>query len=664
MAKTQAMRLLELIVLKQDISKVIEFLGKKGSFQFQNRGSDKNKSSDAETAMNNLDKEVFEKLCNIRTSLGIEAAHFELNEISVPSDEDRNEVARIISTYDELSERIAQVTSEAERINNAYKEALSFANLKVPYSELEHLSFLSIEIGKINPSDFDDLKESVGSNGVIIPLGEDKSNILAVSTKKGRFAVQTELKNYGFVSMEIPKDFNGVPDDVLEGLEVKKSVSEKKVQEIQEEKANFAETHKDIINRLAASYSIATQVSDITSKLEATDMVYRLSGWVPAVEAHDYMTELDNITEGRIALTQYEPHEVPGVISGKEQVPVKLKHGKFVKSFERMIFSYGSPLYGTIDPTPFVAIFFTFLFGFMFGDFGQGLFIALFGVLMACKIVKVGGWNKFAPIFIGVGITSALMGLLTGECFSNETLLEPFSEWVTGLFGKPHAPIIVMMPSSDPHSIKTMFTVFGVAIGVGFIINSIGLIINIINNFIRKKIGEALFGKTGLAGTLWFWYVVVLIIRIAAFKQSPKVFDWIIIGILLFFSAFGEPFERLVDGEKPVLENGVGAMLIGGVVELIEVISTYMSNTVSFIRVGAFALSHAVLDFLVFTLTRMVGGQGSVAGIAVMIVGNAIIIVLEGMIVAIQCIRLQYYEFFSKFFKETGKEFQPFKFNI
>ena len=81
-------------------------------------------------------------------------------------------------------------------------------------------------------------------------------------------------------------------------------------------------------------------------------------------------------------------------------------------------------------------------------------------------------------------------------------------------------------------------------------------------------------------------------------------------------------------------------------------------------RVGAFALSHAVLNFTILTLTNMCGGQASPGGIIVLILGNALIVVLEGMIVAIQVIRLQYYEFFSKFFHETGSEFKPFKFEI
>jgi V/A-type H+-transporting ATPase subunit I len=373
---------------------------------------------------------------------------------------------------------------------------------------------------------------------------------------------------------------------------------------------------------------------------------------------------LDQLTEGRIAIRAYEPFEVPSVISGKEQVPVKLEHGKLVKSFERMIFSYGSPVYGAIDPTPFVAVFFTILFGIMFGDFGQGMFFVLFGILMACNVIKVGVWNKFAPIFMAIGVSSSIMGLLTGEFFGTETVLEPFAEFVTGLFGKPHAPILHLMPSADPKSIYVMFGVFGVAVAIGFVINTCGLLLNIINNFMRKKYAEALFGKNGIAGAVFFWYVIALVLRIVLAKHTVAAYDIIIIAVSLFFAAFAEPFERAFEGKKPLFENGFGTYLISSVVEIIEVISGYLSNTVSFVRVGAFALSHAVLNFTILTLTNMVGGPGSVGGIIVLIAGNALIIVLEGMIVAIQVIRLQYYEFFSKFFHETGKEFKPFRFEL
>jgi V/A-type H+-transporting ATPase subunit I len=104
--------------------------------------------------------------------------------------------------------------------------------------------------------------------------------------------------------------------------------------------------------------------------------------------------------------------------------------------------------------------------------------------------------------------------------------------------------------------------------------------------------------------------------------------------------------------------------IVEGFVEILETISTYVSNTVSFLRVGAFALSHAVLSFIVFTLSEMTANMagGSFFSFLIMVLGNVIIIVLEGMIVAIQVIRLQYYEFFSKFFVETGVVFTPFRF--
>ena len=174
-----------------------------------------------------------------------------------------------------------------------------------------------------------------------------------------------------------------------------------------------------------------------------------------------------------------------------------------------------------------------------------------------------------------------------------------------------------------------------------------------------RRIGKALFGKTGISGAVFFWYVIIFAVRVALFKHTPAAYDWVIISVSLFLTACSEIFQRLVDGERPILENGLFSAVIGAVVEIIEVISSYLSNTVSFVRVGAFALAHAVLGYIINTFVELAPGAG---GIAVAILGNAIVVVLEGMIVAIQVVRLQYYEFFSKFFSETGREFKPFSF--
>ena len=655
MAKTTPMRLIELMVLKQDISKVLSYLGKQGCFQFQSAFDETEKSRESI----NQELEYYRSLDQVRAYLNLNEFSDPIIKCELPEPQDFDAVTSIVNDIKELQKQDADEHDNNKRITEAYDEALAFSNLKASYSELEHLSFLSLRIGKIDPKEFDELKFDIGNRAIVLPLGEDKSRILAASSKKGRFALDTELKKHNFINMEIPEDFKGIPDDVLDSLKVQKAESDKKLELLSKQRINFADTHKVSINTLLGKMSLACQVRATENKLESTKHVYRITGWIPLLDTDDVIKHLETITEKRIAIRKYEPEEVPSVVNGREQVPVELKHGKFVSSFKRMIFSYGSPVYGTIDPTPFVAIFFTILFGIMFGDAGQGLVFLLAGILMAAKVIKVGGWNKFAPIFMAIGITSMIMGVLTGEFFANEEILEPLSLWITGLFGKARHPILHMMPSSDPHSIVNMFKFFGFSVAVGFIINSTGLILNIINNLSRKKFGKAFFGKYGLSGACFFWYVIIFVVRIFLLKMTPQIYDWIVIGVTLFFAAFGEPFERLIDGERPVIENGLGAVLIGGLVEVIEVLSGYMSNTVSFLRVGAFALAHAVLGVII---AKMSGLAPAVGGIAISIIGNVIVIVLEGMIVAIQVIRLQYYEFFSKFFNETGREFKPFQF--
>ena len=660
MARTAVMRLLELMVLKEDISKVIEYIGKAKCFQFD---SDLQESS----SISNPQKDIFDKLQLVRNYLDIKDVEDYGNDFSLPTEQDISRSQIILDAIDNLKKRETDATEEKKRIDDAYKEALSFANLKVPYSQLDHLSFLSLRIGKIDPSVFDELAFSVGTRGIIIPLGDDKSKILAASSKKGRFALDSELKKYGFVALEIPENFKGIPDDVLATMQIETEKAKELLESIQQERKNFADTHKDELISLLRHYSVGMQVQAVQEKLESTQLVYRITGWIPLANSREVMNDLDELTEGRIAIRQFNPNEVPSVKSGREKVPVKLNHGKIVANFDRMIFSYGSPLYGTIDPTPFVAFFFTLLFGLMFGDAGQGLVFLILGILMTTKVIKnfpVLGAG-FGPIFICIGISSTIMGILTGEFFGNGEILEPVSRFLKGLFGDTsHGPILHLMPSAS--SIDKLFYFLLFTMGIGFIINSVGLVINIINNFSLGRIGKAIFSKTGICGTIFFWYVVYVAIKALVFKSPVGVFDFVVLGICLLGIFFSEPLTHLVEGHRPIMENGLVATLVEGVVELLEVVSSYLSNSVSFLRVGAFALAHAVLGYIIFTMTSLIqsnGGWGGTAGsIAVSIFGNLLVIVLEGMIVAIQVVRLQYYEFFSKFFTETGREFEPFEF--
>ena len=656
MARTTPMHLVELLVLKDDISKVLSYFGRNACFQFQN--------SLYEAEKKNVDKanepfELYKQLEQSCSYLNIAVNPEEEIKYDLASEKDFEEAKQIIEQIKSLQKSETEETENNRKAKESYEEALSLANLSASASELANASFLKLKVGKINPADLENIKAEVPQDAVIVALGEDKTRIFAAGPKDNTEKLDEVLDKYNFTEIQLPEDFKGLSEDAIESMKKQIDDSDAKLSEITDQKNNFANSNSDKIKTLLDKLSISSQIGDIECKLEGTEYVYRLTGWVVSAELEKIFNELDELTEKRIAVRKYDPYEVPEVLEKKEKVPSEIRHGKLISSFKRMVFSYGSPVYGTIDPTPFVALFFTFLFGLMFGDAGQGLCFLILGILMATKTIKFGGWNKFAPIFMAIGCTSMIMGVLTGEFFANETLLVPVARFLTGLFGEPRDHILHLMPSSDPHSILTMFKFFGFSVAVGFIINSTGLILNLINNFRQKKFGKTFFGKNGLSGVIFFWYVIAFALRLAFFKHTPQLYDWIIIVVTLFFAAFGEPFERLVDGERPVFENGFGAAVIGGVVELIEVVSGYMSNTVSFLRVGAFGLAHAVLGYIISSMSALAPLVGE---LAILIIGNAIVVVLEGMIVAIQVIRLQYYEFFSKFFNETGVEFKPFAF--
>jgi V/A-type H+-transporting ATPase subunit I len=392
---------------------------------------------------------------------------------------------------------------------------------------------------------------------------------------------------------------------------------------------------------------------------------------VPAKNVRPLVAGLQKMFGERIAIRIYDPEDGEEKPSGESgDVPVLLKQNRFVSAFQSIVLSYGTPVYGDIDPTPFVAFFFTFLFAIMFGDMGQGAVILGFGLLMSkSERGFLSRYKKFWPAFVAAGAGSMLMGLLVGSFFSDEQILIPIEHFLTKLIlGAPRDRFLDIMPSDN---LSSMFYFYGFTVGVGFLINSTGLVINMINLGRRKLWGEALFSKTGLSGAFLFWWAVGMAARILLGGKLGWI-DVVGLGLPLLALLFCEPLAHAVSprGVKRGDDGGkekfsVINVLVGGLVEVIETISYYASNTMSFLRVAAFALAHSVLSFVVFTMAELVRTRapgGPVLQILIFVIGNVVIIGLEGLIVTIQVIRLQYYEFFSKFFTRTGKAFEPIHF--
>lgn len=694
MLKTDKMSFIRLECLKEDAKKVLKFLGESECFEVQHC---KSASSPLPSSSSPLSTSIEDKpsLIEDKKKIGAEGKinvgkeeedegikdkeicgrlkgivkFFNLKEVEEgekclesASSEDRKEAFAIIKECEGVSDAFIKDNRKVEELHSIYNNIAALIKENTPISRVEAGSNLVLYAGKINKEGGkEEVKEKLSSDCYLLTLKEEDL-IVVVALKKDRFIVEKTLQETLFVTVNIEKKSSLVMLKLQEELEKDIKRIEERLKESEAERQKVSMEIDKRVQRLIKKFTLNTQIKEVEETFPSTVLITTITGWIPRKEEEKIKEGLLKLTEGRVRLLSFSPLEVPTLFNkDKDAVkpPTKTCHRGFVKSFERMVFSYGVPAYNNIDPVPFVSIFFTLLFSIMFADTGQGFIFLLLGVLMALKKVKLGGYEKFPYIFIGIGAASMLTGVVTGEAFGMENLLKPLSYAITGLFtSSPHHPILRIMPDGSASSLTVIFALFGATIALGVLINSIGLVINFINNLQNKRLGDAFFGKIGLSGAIFFWSTLIFALRVAFFSHAPSIVDYAIIALFLLLSAFSAPLVKILNKDRGEGES-IGTVIINGIVELIDIISYYLSNTISFVRVGAFALSHAVLGFIINMMVLKCGGIG---GAVVFIIGNAIVVVLEGMIVAIQIVRLQYYEFFSKFFAKTGHKFCPLTF--
>ncbi|HJI61212.1 MAG TPA: hypothetical protein OIM34_04705 [Ruminococcus bromii] len=328
--------------------------------------------------------------------------------------------------------------------------------------------------------------------------------------------------------------------------------------------------------------------------------------------------------------------------------PVKLKNCFLAKPFEFYTEMYGVPKYNEIDPSLFIAITYVIIFGIMFADLGQGICVSIVGALM-WKLRKM----KIGKILVPCGISSAIFGCVFGSVFGFEHVLDPLYK---ALFGLDEKPIEVMSSGSI-----VMILLAAVAIGISLVVVAMGL--NIYSSFKQGDVGRALFGSSGCAGLVFYCSIIFgvagqLVLGLQVFSLA-YILCLIVLPYLLIF--FGEPLGLLIAGEKDWQPESWGGYILEHAIESIEFLLEYVTNTVSFLRVGAFVLVHAGMMTVVFVLAQT---APAVAYWPVVVFGNVFVMVLEALLVAIQVLRLEYYEMFSRFYSGEGRPYEPVKLNI
>ncbi|MEM1486058.1 V-type ATPase 116kDa subunit family protein [Oscillospiraceae bacterium PP1C4] len=446
-----------------------------------------------------------------------------------------------------------------------------------------------------------------------------------------------------FERMRVPDFVHGTPEEMLHKLRDQISHNRAELALVEQQIHSLVSSREDSFQKiytrmkfLSDSFEMRKYVSVLKSPL--VDMFY-ITGFIEQDHAERFSKNFDEFEDVTVEI---KPHDS----DKRVQVPTKLKNGWFTKPFEMFVEMYGLPSYSDPDPTPFLAFTYCLLFGIMFGDLGQGLLLVLGGALL-WKYKKM----NIGRIINRIGIFSCIFGVLYGSVFGLEELLTPFYTDVLGLPGKP---IEVMAPEMTN-------TILISAVGLGIVLICTSIIIDIVIGFMKRDYERAVFSANGIAGLTF--YGSVLFGAVMRFTSGVNYFSkGYVLGLIILpltIILLKEPLSKLAKGfsvkdAKP--GGGFAAYLTESIFELFEVVLSFFSNTMSFLRVGGFVLSHAGMMAVVITLSEMVGGAGSPI---VIIVGNLFVIGMEGLIVGIQVLRLEFYEMFSRYFDGDGKPFTP-----
>ena len=345
-----------------------------------------------------------------------------------------------------------------------------------------------------------------------------------------------------------------------------------------------------------------------------------LVGWAPQTEVEGLGSRLAEVGAGLVELPR------PAWV----EPPTLLRDTPAVRPFRPLVETYGAVRYADVDPTPFAAVSFVLMFGMMFGDVGQGLLLAGLGIVLSrVREGRLAQFQRLWPFPVAAGFAATFFGFLYGEFFGP-----------TGV-----VPTLWIKPTEEP------MTLLAAAVAVGGVLLAASYAIGSVNRWREGGRTAALLAPSGIAGFVlflglglgaagWYWDSMPLGVFGGVLAVS---------GVVLLGAGFH------VDAGR-----GAGAVT-QATVEVVDAVVRVVANVISFTRLAAFGLMHAALAAVVWDATTSLWGGfvGSVLAVVAFVVGNAITFGLEALVAAVQALRLEYYELFSRIFAGEGHRFSP-----
>lgn len=522
--------------------------------------------------------------------------------------------------------RCGEIAEEIRQNEAAIENLEPLLQCNADLSELSNFKFISYRLGKMPKGGYKTLNTYLSDmNVVFVKTKEDEHSVWGfyfVPTDEKKKADEIFTSLY-FERIPFPKNIYGTPREMCESLKAKNEALKKEKCEILASASEGIKPYQDTILSILYTAKRRRAYADVENMAAHSDDYFYIVGWMSKKDAKALKKETKEDDEVALFYTE-KPENLKGIVSP----PTKLKNNPVFRPFEMFVKMYGYPEYNEIDPTPILAITYILFFGMMFGDLGQSLVLAVAGLYL--------GWKKKSDLIKIIGIVSfsgAVFGVLYGSVFGLENLihgvLPPMENITTLLIG---------------------------TISIGAVIIMISMVVNIINLWREKNVGEMLFSHNGISGLVFYVSLLLFVLNMLGIVSVPGVITGSLMGITLVLMYMAEPFAELVNGKKDWFPKDK-MYFVQSLFEMMEVLLSYFSNTISFLRIGALAIAHVGMMKVVEVLAE----GGGAKTVIVYIIGNIFVMALEGMIVCIQVLRLEYYEMFSRYYRGGGKPFVSLK---
>lgn len=566
------------------------------------------------------------------------------------------DVTLIIQHLTHVKERIKSIQIELDRLHNTKNNLIPWKELRLPLRDITATKYVELILGIINKRQLITLEGDLKKNKLNLyfePIDQKDNRVylLIIYLKKEAPAVYSVLKKYNFNHVILPKK-EASPQEIILEIEGNISKLNNEKQELLKEASSLL-PQKIKLMALADRLNNESIIKSTAVKIFQTNYVALISGWIKEKDLARLKNALAQLPDLEMMLRDPSPNE---------DVPVDLENKRLIQPFEFITKIYGMPKYNEVDPTPFLAPFFFLYVGFCISDVGYGFILALV-CWFVLKKFKMGPQGlRLFRLFFFCGISTIIIGALTGSWFGNLFDLLAQSNKIFLPLKRFKDSLIILDPLKEPTKLLGIALMFGIIqVWFGNIVAGIGNIKN--NRYLDVVLDQIpmltlLFGLTGL-GLIFL-----------------KLLDKVHITLFQNSTLIGAIALILTQGRA---EKTIGSKLFYGIYNLYSALSGYLSDVLSYSRLWALGLVTGVMATTINLISLQFSQIlpqavpfinkinfikvviSSLVLIIIFILGHAVSFLMNLLGAFVHPLRLQFVEFFSKFFKSSGSSFKPFK---